>query len=237
MSAITFSQAAAPMSDPHFRKAVSLAIDRQALAGSVYEGRAEVAAGVLPPNVPGDEGCPTCDWAKTDPDAAKAELGQAKDADRTVELIVDSARGIDLLAAQAVQPMLAAVGIQVQIKQLDSATLLTRLASADFEMAIGNFTAMAPTPVDPLSFFAATGYLFTGADPMIALGALAAVSAASEPADQAEAVADFERQNYDAATVVPLVSPYTSSVAGPATHGLQLLPSGLYDAAALWVSE
>ena len=237
MSVITFAQSSAPMDDVHFRKAVSLAIDRTALVDSVYDGRAEVAAGVLPPRVPGDEGCSTCAWSDVDVDAAAAELARAKDGDRTVELLVDSARGIDLLAAQAVQPMLEEAGISVQIKQVDSATLLTRLAGGDFQMAIGNYTAMAPTPMDPLSFFAGTGYLFTGADPSIALGALVAVSSALEPADQAEAVAAFEKQNYDAATVVPLVSPHVSSVAGPGTHGLALLPSGLYDTAGLWVSE
>jgi len=237
MSLISFAQSGAPMDDVHFRKAVSLAIDRQALVDSVYEGKAQVARGLLPPNVPGTDGCPTCDWGAADPDAAKAELAQAQDGGKTIELIVDSARGIDLLAAQAIQPMLEAVGINVQIKQVDSATLLSRMATGDFQMVIGNYSAQAPTAVDPLSFVAATGYFFTGADPNLALGALVAVSSASDTAGQAKAVADFEKQNYDAATVVPLVSPYVSSVAGPGTHGLALLPSGLYDAAALWVSE
>lgn len=237
MSLISFAQSGAPMNDLHFRKAVSLAIDRQSLVDSVYEGKAELAAGLLPNNVPGDEGCPTCDWSTFDPEAAKAEAAQADGADQTVELMVDSARGIDLLAAQAIQPMLADAGIDVQIKQVDSATLLSRMASGDYQMVIGNYSAQAPTPVDPLSFIAATGYLFTGADPNIALGALVAVSSASSVADQAKAVAGFEKQNYDAMTVVPLVSPNVSSVTGPATHGLELLPSGLYDAATLWVSE
>ncbi len=237
MSVITFSQAAGAMKDPHFRKAVSLAIDRDALVASVYEKKAELAKGVLPPNVPGDDGCPECDWSSFDAGAAKSELAQVSGGDATVELLVDSSRGLDLLAAQAIQPMLKEAGIDVQIKQLDSATLLTRLATSDFQMAIGNYTAMAPTPVDPLSFLGATGYLFTGADPNIPLGALGAVSAASELAAQAAAVADFEKQNYDAATVVPLVSPYVTSVAGSTTHGLELRPSGLYDASTLWVEE
>jgi peptide/nickel transport system substrate-binding protein len=237
VSLLLFAQGAAPMSDVHFRKAVSLAIDRQALVDSVYEGKAELAVGLLPPNVPGDEGCPSCDWVATDPAAAERELDKGQGAGDPVELIVDSARGIDLLAAQAIQPMLADVGIDVQIKQLDSATMLTRLSSSDYQLAIGNYSAQAPTPVDPLSFVAATGYLFTGADPTAALGALSAVSAAKDPAGQAQAVAEFEQQNYDATTVAPLVSPFVSAVAGPATHGLELLPSGLYDASALWVSE
>lgn len=104
-------------------------------------------------------------------------------------------------------------------------------------MAIGNYAAQAPTPVDPLSFLAATGYMFTGADPNVPLGALAAVSGAATVEDQAKAVAVFEKSNYDSATVVPLLSPNVSSVAGANTHGLELLPSGLYDVAQLWVGK
>lgn len=237
MSVIAFNQSTAPMSDVHFRKAVSLAIDRQALIESVYDDKAEVAAGLLPPNVPGDDGCPSCDWTTADPDAAKTELAQAQGADQTVELLVDSSRGIDLLAAQAIQPMLAEVGITVQIKQVDSATLLGRMAGGDYQIAIGNFSAQSPSPVDPLSFITATSYLFTGADPNIPLGALVAVSSAADEDGQVKAVAAFEKQNYDDATVVPLVSPYVSSVSGADVHGLELLPSGLYDAAALWVGN
>lgn len=237
MSLITFAQTAAPMSDAHFRRAVSLAIDRQALVDSVYDANAEVAVGLLPPNVPGDEGCPSCDWATADVEAAKAELARAEGADQAVELLVDSSRGIDLLAAQAIQPMLEEAGITVQIKQVDSATLLGRMSSGDYHMAIGNFSAQSPTPVDPLSFVAATGYLFSGADANIPLGALVAVSSATDEAERVEAVASFEKQNYDDATVVPLVSPYVSSVSGAGVGGLQLLPSGLYDAAALWVGK
>jgi peptide/nickel transport system substrate-binding protein len=237
MSVITFNQAKAPMKDVHLRKAVSLAIDRAALVKSVYDGDATVATGLLPAAIPGDGGCPSCDWARYDQAAAKAELAQATGVSGSIELIVDSSRGIDLLAAQAIQQMLGAIGLKVQISQLDSATLLTRLAGGDFQMAIGNYAPMAPTPVDPLSFLAATGYLFSGGNTKLALGAMAAVSSASTLADQEKAVADFEKANYDAATVVPLLSPSVASVAGSGTHGLTLLPSSLYDASALWVGK
>jgi peptide/nickel transport system substrate-binding protein len=239
MSLISFAEStpSAATADPHFRKAVSLAIDRSALVSSVYGGKASVAKGVLPPRVPGSDGCPTCAWETYDPAAAKAQLAQAKGDRDTLELLVDSSRGVDLLAAQAIQPMLAAVGIDVSIKQVDSATLLTRISSGDFSMMIGNYSAQAPTAVDPLSFVAATSYLFTGASPTPALTALGQVSAAQSAAGQTKAVAGFEQQNYAAAKVVPLVSPNVSSVLGPDTHGLTLLPSGLYDASALWVGH
>jgi hypothetical protein len=79
--------------------------------------------------------------------------------------------------------------------------------------------------------------MFTGASTTPALVALGGASAARGLAGQQAAVATFEKQNYRNATVVPLLSPYVSSVLAPTTHGLQLRPSALYDASALWVSK
>jgi ABC-type transport system substrate-binding protein len=236
MSVLTFGKKGST-ADVSFRKAVSLAIDRAALVSSVYEKKATVAKGLLPPQVPGDEGCSSCDWSTYDATAAKQSLAKAGPVTGPIGLLVDSSRGIDLLAAQAIQPMLQAAGIDVQIQKVDSATLLTRLASGDFSMAIGNYSAQSPTGVDPLSFLAATQYMFTGADITPVLTAVGGVSAAKGVQGQQAAIATFEEQNYRNATVVPLVSPYVSSVLGPKTHGLALRPSGLYDASALWVSK
>lgn len=237
MTVLTFGESKGAGADPWFRKAVSLAIDRQALASSVYDKLADVAQGLLPPRVPGSKGCDTCAWATHDVAAAKADLAKAGHVDGPLGLLVDSSRGIDLLAAQAIQPMLQAAGVDVQIQKVDSATLLSRLSSGDFTLAIGNYAAQSPTGVDPLSFLAATQYMFTGASTTPVLTSLATVSAAKGVAGQQRAIAAFEKQNYDAATVVPLLSPYVSSVLGPDTHGLQLRPSALYDASALWVSR
>jgi peptide/nickel transport system substrate-binding protein len=236
MSVLTFGKKG-PTADVWFRKAVSLAIDRAALVSSVYEKKATVAKGLLPPQVPGDEGCTSCAWSTYDATAAKQALAKAGPDHGPIGLLVDSSRGIDLLAAQAIQPMLQAVGIDVQVQKVDSATLLTRLASGDFSMTIGNYSAQSPTGVDPLSFLAATQYMFTGASTTPVLVAIGGVSAAKGVAGQQAAVAAFEKQNYQNATVVPLLSPYVSSVLGPKTHGLALRPSGLYDASALWVSK
>lgn len=237
VSLITFAEKAAPMSNPQFRRAVSLAIDRAALVKSVYDGHAKTATGLLPSIVPGDQGCPTCRWATTSTTQAKAALADSGYSGTPVQLLVDSSRGIDLLAAQAIQPMLEAAGIKVQIQQVDSAAYLTRVSGGNFQMAIGNYNALAPTPVDPLSFVAATGYLFSGASTTPALTAMGAVSAAPTVAKQASAVAAFEKANYHSATLVPLLSPDVASAFGARLHGLTLLPSGLYDAAALWLSS
>jgi len=237
MSVLTFGEKSGPTANVWFRKAVSSAIDRAALASSVYDKKAAVAQGLLPPQVPGSSGCGTCHWSSYDPAAAKQALTKAGHVNGPIGLLVDSSRGIDLLAAQAIQPMLQAVGINVQIQKVDSATLLTRLAGGDFSMAIGNYSAQSPTGVDPLSFLAATQYMFTGASTTPVLTSLGAVSAAKSPTAQRAAMAGFEKQNYENATVVPLVSPYVSSVLGPKTHGLALRPSGLYDASTLWVSK
>jgi len=236
MSVLTFGRKG-PTAAASFRKAVSLAIDRSTLVSSVYDKRASVARGLLPPRVPGDDGCSSCAWSTYDVAAAKQQLAEGGQPSGPIGLLVDSSRGIDLLAAQAIQPMLQAAGIDVQIQKVDSATLLTRLAGGDFSIAIGNYSAQSPTPVDPLSFLVATQYMFTGASTTPALVALGGASGARGIAGQQAAVAAFEKQNYADATVVPLLSPYVSSVLAPTTHGLALRPSALYDASALWVSK
>jgi ABC-type transport system substrate-binding protein len=235
LSLVIFNHATGPTKDAHFRRAFSLALDRSGLVSGVYAGDATVATGVLPAVIPGAEGCPTCDWSTYDAAAAKTELASSGYSGDPVDLLVDSSRGVDLLAAQAVVPMLEAAGISARIQQVDSATFLTRLSTGDYTAAIGNYSAMAPTAVDPLSFVAATAFLFSGADVTPAMTAIGGVSAADTTAGQAAAVAPFEQDVYDTTAVAPLLSPAVAAVAAPNVHGLELLPSGLYDAARLWV--
>jgi peptide/nickel transport system substrate-binding protein/oligopeptide transport system substrate-binding protein len=68
---IGFPTTVAPFDNPDIRRALSMAIDREALADRVWEGTQSAATGVVPPLAPGAlEG--TCEFCEYDPDAAKA---------------------------------------------------------------------------------------------------------------------------------------------------------------------
>ena len=120
VSLIGFNGGGSPTDNVDFRRAVSLSVDRTALIESVYSGKAEPNNGLLPASLPGSVGS-TMDWGAVDLAAAEAALERpattvAGRVPRRLE------RGIDLLAAQAIQPMLQAIGLETNIVTVDSAT-------------------------------------------------------------------------------------------------------------------
>ncbi|MEN5075821.1 ABC transporter substrate-binding protein [Isoptericola cucumis] len=66
-----------PWTDIEFRKAISMAIDRQGIVDALLPGeRVPADSWVVPDGVPGGE-AGTCEWCEFDPDAAKAALEKA----------------------------------------------------------------------------------------------------------------------------------------------------------------
>jgi oligopeptide transport system substrate-binding protein len=66
-----------PWNDKEFRKAISMAIDREGIISSLGSGQATPAdSWVVPGGVPGGE-AGTCEWCVFDPEAAKAALEKA----------------------------------------------------------------------------------------------------------------------------------------------------------------
>jgi len=66
-----------PWNDIEFRKAISMAIDREGITSSLGSGQASPADSWVPPGaVPGGEAS-TCEWCTYDPEAAKAALDEA----------------------------------------------------------------------------------------------------------------------------------------------------------------
>ncbi len=74
-----FDTSRAPFDDPRLRRAISLAIDRDALANEVAEGTRLPATSLVPPGIPGAQPR-ACDACRHDPDAA-AELLEEVTAD------------------------------------------------------------------------------------------------------------------------------------------------------------
>jgi peptide/nickel transport system substrate-binding protein len=234
VSLIGFSAASSPTDNADFRKAVSLSVDRQALIDSVYSGKAEPNNGILPASLPGSTGS-TSNWSDLDPTAATTALEASGYDGSPVELLVDSSRGIDLLAAQAIQPMLEATGIATDIVTVDSATFLGKLSAGEASMFIGNYSAGSPTLNDPLGFMLVTQTLYTGFNSDLLLPAMGAVAAAADPSDSSDAVAAYEDDIYANTFVAPLLSPWVIGALSERLHGLELSPYSFYDLRALWV--
>jgi oligopeptide transport system substrate-binding protein len=68
-----------PFDLPEVRRAISLAIDREALADDVLQGSRVAATAIVPPPIPGAQ-AGACVHCRHDPEAARAELDAAREA-------------------------------------------------------------------------------------------------------------------------------------------------------------
>ncbi|MFC4564426.1 ABC transporter substrate-binding protein [Nocardiopsis mangrovi] len=117
----------APLDDIRVRRAIDLAIERQAISDTLFDGLAEPAAQLVPDGVVGynDELAPTT----PDPDAARALIEEAAadgvPVDRRISLIARNGQFPRVAeTAEALQYQLAEVGLNVEITMLDTAAHL-----------------------------------------------------------------------------------------------------------------
>lgn len=134
-----------PFGDVHVRRAIAFATDRQALVDAVLFGHGEVANSLLSPGTPfydKDAPGPQLDLKK-----AKDELAlSSKPNGFSTTLLINSGDTNQSSIAQIMQAQLKEIGIDLQIKQLDStANKQARLAS-DFDIAISAWTMDIPDP-------------------------------------------------------------------------------------------
>lgn len=239
LSAITFNMRdkAGITKDLNFRKAVSLALDRKALVDSVYAGKAQVAEAALTPHVPGAVKCAECDYPKQDIAGAKAALAESAYKGESVEMSVDSSNGANVLAAQAIQPMLKKVGINMTVKPQDVSTLISRAEAGDLGMNITAYRATSLTLNDILSIWAATGAFFTGenTDPIFA--AAGAVNAAKDEGELETVANQVEKFTFDSKFWVPVADLDVIFAIKPRVKGLTVNPLVLYNLSDLYVTK
>ena len=118
-----------PLRDLRVRQAMSLAINRVALAERVMEGAASPTGQIAPPGFIGHD--PDIGVARFDPAAARrllAEAGHARGFGLTIHCTLDRFAG-DARVCQAIGQMLTAVGIRAQIEALPMPMYLRRSAA------------------------------------------------------------------------------------------------------------
>lgn len=138
------------LADPKVRRAVSLAINRQNIVDTLFEGSRMPATSIMPTSI---DDSPENVWedCKYDPEAAGKLLDEAgypadESGKRGVEITLnyngDGDHG-DLMSA--VQLDLEAVGITVTQETVEWATYLKQLADGDFSLGRLGWTADYPT--------------------------------------------------------------------------------------------
>lgn len=118
-----------PFDRPEIRRALSQAIDRQAIVTHLLAGKARAAKWLIPDgHWAAPEGLPNLDF---DASAARRELAQL----RPVTLLTSTDR-TRVLVARAVAQMLTDSGLATQVIPLELGMLLSRLDAGQFALAI-----------------------------------------------------------------------------------------------------
>lgn len=173
-----------PTADPNLRAAISLALDRSAIVQAQNDGTV-AATGGLPVNVPGAVD-PTTPYASSaNLDQAKAAMAKSKYASGvTLTYLYVSSDKDSSTMAQVAKDQLSKIGITLTLQSVDNTTLQSRSAASDFQIIYFAASAISPTIFDPIGFFQAAAYPWSGADPAVVNEAMAKGTSTTVEAEQ-----------------------------------------------------
>lgn len=139
-------KAEGPLRDPNVRRALSHAIDRDAIVEALFAGSTCTATGQLPrPWHMGYSDDVDDDWFVYDPDRARQLLEDAGAQDLSLEAIVLNTPAF-VAIVEALQAQLGDVGVTVNVTPVEPAQLRVRFV---FEKTADLYVVPYPIPVDP----------------------------------------------------------------------------------------
>jgi peptide/nickel transport system substrate-binding protein len=148
---LDLNEAYPPLADRHVRRAISYAIDRQAIVKSVLFGYGKPANSFLPPQVPfydKNSGGLQFDMAK-----AKAEMKKSKfPKGFKVTLLVGAGAQVENAMGQILQNQLKNLGIQVTFKQEDTSTEFNDIGKRKYQLAFSYWTMDIADPDELVTF-------------------------------------------------------------------------------------
>lgn len=212
--------------DKNFRQAVSRAINREQLVKIAYEGLATPAQGIIPPGTIGSVGC-GCDGYNYDVDAAKKALAASVYKGEKLHLVTQTTGG-DSPQIELIRSDLQAVGIKVEVEELDIQVLIQRVGEGAFDIGVGNYSNVSPTAGDVFFYMYATKFFGTGApvDQVLANFNKFAVTEATDAKEAA--VRGLEQWAAAEMPIVPVVSPAIIVPVDEDVHGLKVRPYSRY---------
>jgi ABC-type transport system substrate-binding protein len=142
-----FNTAQKPLDDPRVRRAISFAVDREAISEAAFFGYGTPLYG--PPTIEG-AWYYNADLAGTfahDPEKAKALLAEAGyEGGLELELLTYNGLPIYTVTAQIVQANLKEVGIDVKIQLSEWAALVEKKNKGDYDFLVYGVTIKSPDP-------------------------------------------------------------------------------------------
>ena len=149
---LAFNETRKPFQDVHVRRAISLALNRDALVKAVLFGHGKPANSLFPPQVPYyDPNTPGYQFNLAE---AKKEMAQSSVPHGfSTSIVIPSGNSDYLTISTIVQSELKPLGINVKIKQLDPNTENTQTQNLNYDMTLTLWTMDISDP-DELATFA-----------------------------------------------------------------------------------
>jgi ABC-type oligopeptide transport system substrate-binding subunit len=221
---------------PQVREAISLAINRDQIADTVYGGTKEPATGLIPRGVRGfaRDACADC---KRDVERART-LIQAAFGGKPPEMIIDHLNASPPReVAQAIAGDLQGIGLRVALREHTSAAYLALLERGQHEIAEYGWLAEVPSPDGFLAQQLRSGSAnnHTGYGDRVFDGLIDQARVAKTEEAALEGYRKAEQRALDLLPLIPIVFYRNHIGVAERVHGLQVDGSGLFDAASVWV--
>lgn len=153
-----------PLNDERVRRAINLAVDREALGQVAWPGADTRTAGVFENEfwgVPVDEVAKTPGFGKkTDAEIREAKALIDAAGATGAELVINTTRqypAVYIDRAEAVVPMLAKIGLNAKLNVLEFAALKDFEVKKDFQFTVGSFAAYGDPDAPLFNSFSTTG--------------------------------------------------------------------------------
>ncbi len=218
----------APFDDVHFRRAFSLAINREVLVNAVLFGEGRAAGSLIPPSLSEETTLP--DLARFDVDRARSELAKSKyQAGTTAVLLGWGSAWWKRFAEIAVAQVNQVLGTKITVEVYDSNTVYSRLKAGDYDAAVWGWLGLT----DPDEYLGETlgtgkwrnfqGYSNPKVDELLEKG-----RNTIEKADRLKIYRDAEKLTIEDMPVVPCFVSNIHNLASRRLEGFVQLPYGNY---------
>lgn len=223
---LIFNTKVKPFQDAHVRRAIGLAIDREALANAVLFGTGKPACSLIPPTMVYADPATPC--LKFDLDAAKQELAQSTVPDGfKAEFMVESSPTYQS-AAQIIQQQLKPLGIDITIRVVPANQIYTIYPKGDYQFGWAGWSSDIPDPDEQMSYMldpAAGGdSYYTGYDNPQLASLVQQAAAEQDPDKRADLYAQVQEIS---ATDVPQTTTFYEAHSyawSDKVHGFQVNP-------------
>ena len=217
----------APFNIVEARKAVSLAIDREAIRKALWPNLSMPIQGLLMPGTADTVPATNGKW-DFDLKAAKAALAASPTPGAKIRISAAYNRGVDEVLVQAIQSQLQAAGFQVQLNIADFNTIMGQVLKSDFDVWLVGNTTFGTTAAEMLNFYASAFGPLGGWDLKGIGAAVSEYRTAKDAAGRKEGVRKFENLMRASFTAVPVGHPATVFGVADGVKGLDPLVTTAY---------